>query len=232
MASIGSVMECHECQASDQYPDGVPDVFHGAGEVKLKEAFTDLSLPDVSRGISADDICRFQMSWHELLITYSGLNLTRSQDKLIAVAGIVSKIQASTGLRYYHGLWHDNHHPDLLLSELLWFAPNPRLCRHPDSRWTYSPETGGVYIYAFDQRTPSSSWPAIAGHLDFRVTFFDKYITENVDYANTGNSGYQHRPTSPNHLQFTQRYQCVYLEFGDEKNKNCHPFEKIMDYRS
>lgn len=227
----GVYWECHECQANDQYPDGVPDGLLAAGMVKLKETFTELSLPNPSKGISIEDIRCFQMSWHEVLITYSELDLTRSQDKLIAVFGIVSKIQASTGLHYYHGLWHDIHHPELLLSELLWFTPNPNLCMHPDSHQSAFEETGEVYGYEFNRRTPSYSWAAIAGCLDFRITFFNRYITENAIYARTGYSGYLHGPEIPHSLQFTPRYQNLYLE-GGKKHNDCHLSEKIIDYCS
>lgn len=153
----GVYWECHECQANDQYPNGVPDGLLPAGIVKLQETFTDLSLPYPSKGISIEDTSRFQMSWHELLITYSGLSMTRPQDKLIAVLGIVSRIQASTGLHYYHGLWHDIHHPDLLLSELLWCTSDPYDCKRPESsQWTVQ-GTEEVCKYAFNQRTPSYS---------------------------------------------------------------------------
>lgn len=228
----GLYWECHECRANDQYPDGVPDVLLGiAGKVKLKEIFTDLSLPDPSKGISTDHIRRFQMSWHELLNTYSKLDLTRSHDKLIAVAGIVSKIQSSTGFLYYHGLWHDIHHPDLLLSELLWYIPNPYGCVYPDSRrWDF--EDGGMYKYEFNRRTPSYSWAAIDGYLDFRVTFFDRYITENVDLnINMDHAGFHRSSQWDDYVQFTHRYHSVYLGGGGEK-RNCHPFKKTTDYRS
>lgn len=67
----------------------------------------------------------FMSGWFDLVEDYVGLQFTKSRDRLVAIAGIATKISRTTGLDYYYGLWHDVHRPQLLLAQLLWRTTIP-----------------------------------------------------------------------------------------------------------
>ncbi|KAI9711209.1 MAG: hypothetical protein M1820_002196 [Bogoriella megaspora] len=226
----GISWECHECQAHEQYPQGVPATLYGAGVVKLKETFSDLARPDPRKGVSAEDVRLFQMSWHELLMNYSVLNLTNNEDVLPAIAGIVDKIHLDTGFLYHYGLWHDIHHRELLLSELLWFSAHSYNSRRPNSVRYCSDKTGEVLMHEYERRAPSYSWAAVDGPKDFRITFFDRYIVgpTNFGTAHSWSAIMQLNTTPPTFFENTMRYHTVFIG-GDLKTL---PFEKTIEYRS
>ena len=84
----------------------------------------------------------FHQRWFELIGTYSRGNLTQTEDKLIAIAGVAQAVQDATGFTYLAGLWAEH-----LLFNLLWFVR-----RGPGRR-------PAVY------RAPSWSWAALDGNV-------------------------------------------------------------------
>jgi hypothetical protein len=59
----------------------------------------------------------FTHCWYQIVQFYSRGNLTFPTDKLVAISGIVRKIETVTGCEYLAGLWKES-----LITDLLWFA--------------------------------------------------------------------------------------------------------------
>ncbi|KAK4107505.1 HET-domain-containing protein [Canariomyces notabilis] len=59
----------------------------------------------------------FTHCWYQIVQLYSRGNLTFPTDKLVAISGIVRKIETVTGCEYLAGLWKES-----LITDLLWFA--------------------------------------------------------------------------------------------------------------
>jgi hypothetical protein len=82
--------------------------------------------------------------WANLIEWYSTCELTREEDKLIAISGIANVIRRNRGGLYYAGLWSDSFH-----AGLLWLRQAEELT-FPD-KW----------------RAPSWSWASIDGPLQY-----------------------------------------------------------------
>ncbi|KAM7197967.1 Heterokaryon incompatibility protein (HET) domain containing protein [Naviculisporaceae sp. PSN 640] len=132
---------CQEIQAAESWPSG-----------KTSENFIDQfdsfevdkarleKLLDPSQHVTAmNDL------WAVLLRDYAAStnNFTRTSDKLMALQGLASKIQASTGRRYCAGLWVDESLP----ASLLWTALGPSVKRPTDIRapsWSWASLDCGI----------------------------------------------------------------------------------------
>jgi hypothetical protein len=79
----------------------------------------------------------FLNTWHEIVRKYSATNLSRSGDLLVAIAGLVTRIQKQSQLTWSFGLWRE-----YLLQEMLWYVRG--------GKGTHCPE-----------RAPSWSWASI-----------------------------------------------------------------------
>ncbi|SRR6266536_1178222 len=67
--------------------------------------------------------------WFGIVPTYSKYNLTRIEDKPVALSGVVQRLQTATGLEYLAGLWRET-----LMWDLLWMTKYPREHRPPGYR--------------------------------------------------------------------------------------------------
>jgi hypothetical protein len=82
--------------------------------------------------------------WDEIVQLYTDTNLTRPEDKLVAISGLAREIQKETKDRYYAGLWAGDFE-----RTLLWYLQIPQRTR--------------LEKY----RAPSWSWAAIDGKVGF-----------------------------------------------------------------
>jgi hypothetical protein len=86
----------------------------------------------------SDSLLMFHTYWTKFLGMYTGTTLTRPADKLVAINGIISRIERSAHLKSLAGLWRE-----MLPGELLWNAehPNRMLLAHeyraPSWSWAY-----------------------------------------------------------------------------------------------
>ncbi|KAK3389739.1 heterokaryon incompatibility protein-domain-containing protein [Podospora didyma] len=67
-------------------------------------------------GSPALGLTNFRVNWQRLLRTYTATQLTKSEDRLIAFAGVAAAIQRPTGLTYVGGTWKELWPHDLLCS--------------------------------------------------------------------------------------------------------------------
>jgi len=127
--------ECHECEASETWPDGVLWWDRRAPSDKtVKSAFFDLTLVTPGSGVNDKSyIERFYQIWNWVLTTYSTSNLTFDSDILIAISGLAKSIEDRTGLTFFAGLWKE-----LLPLDLLWCFYEYWKCKQSSSYPTWS----------------------------------------------------------------------------------------------
>ena len=172
----GISWECHEMTANEAFIESIPVSRLEYRETKLKEEFAQLRQCYLSATASEEQRSFFSRVWHEIVKTYSELELTFASDKLIAFSGVTDEIRRCTGLTYYYGLWSSSFDQSLFLAELLWSAPFPRSDRQPDRNAISSQGPGK---YGWGMRAPTFSWAAIDGPVTYRTTFHDRLYNQN-----------------------------------------------------
>ena len=130
--------ECGKLHACEQYPQGLPKAFSLSAY--------DLKTIDSAREGDLDLSLELQVYklWNELLTTYCGCGMTEPSDKLVALAGIATRVHATLKSRYLAGLWQE-----YLMDDLLWQIED---IRNPVSR-------------PVRFRAPSWSWASVDGAL-------------------------------------------------------------------
>lgn len=128
--------EC-ELDASEDFPIGLPGVlvrkdqqnlFKRLDEIAIQ--FTDSEHPSPAHAV-----------WQRALSSYTQASLTKSEDKLIALAGIASELSPNISDGYIAGLWRD-----YMATELLWYV-----------------ELDAEGSKSKHYRAPSFSWASING---------------------------------------------------------------------
>ncbi|KAI4217673.1 MAG: hypothetical protein LQ351_000269 [Letrouitia transgressa] len=123
---------CRERTASEIWPTSVPYIVNDS-TVHLFGA----SFPHNNSSFQ-----ELFEDWRAILNEYSMSALTRPEDKLVAISGIVRIIQQATGMSYWAGIWdHD------LTRQLLWAA-------------------NGNNVRPQQYRAPSWSWASLDGKID------------------------------------------------------------------
>jgi hypothetical protein len=106
-------------------------------------------IPKAIASIGKDEGVAVWEAWQHIVGQYSNRNLTVPSDKLPAISGIASNIQAATSSRYLGGLWLEN-----LASDLLWST---------DSTAKSLEKTTALDTY----RAPSFSWASIKAPIKY-----------------------------------------------------------------
>lgn len=74
------------------------------------------------------------INWREVVVMYTRANLTKTTDKLVAIAGVAKRICNATGNEYLAGMWRGS-----LENDLCWYtlspAPKPNEYRAPSWSW-------------------------------------------------------------------------------------------------
>lgn len=96
--------------------------------------------------------------WCGIVSSYARGNLTRENDKLVALSGIASHVRLYTGWRYLAGLWEPN-----LLHHLFWYNK----ARHPNRSTRVCGTRPSVC------RAPSWSWASIEGDINWYMPVID-----------------------------------------------------------
>ncbi|CZR67321.1 uncharacterized protein PAC_17220 [Phialocephala subalpina] len=84
--------------------------------------------------------------WNKILYIYSTCRLTKVQDKLVAISGIIRKIQVEKNDKCVAGLWKSE-----MEIQLLWYVPwlSPRPDIYVSPSWSWASVNGSVYGYDF-----------------------------------------------------------------------------------
>ena len=155
---------CHTLEASEQFPKGVPDLREGSD--LLSHSLKPRSLQYLKSMIASENplwfyhrsqsgsnmspMERFWLSWRSIVLDYSSRSLTLEKDKLAAIAGLASVIQAKIGIQYIAGMWNTRFYIEY---ELCWKAS-----RKADGRQPYRPT---------EYRAPTWSWASVEGNISY-----------------------------------------------------------------
>ena len=133
--------ECVELDACETYPDGLPHADPGRWKG------IDLDVEFLSKILALEPERKQSMYefWHEVVRIYTLCDLTRPEDKLVAISGLAKRVQRCLGDEYIAGLWRES-----LPSELLWGVGKGDLNKRPSTR-------SNLY------RAPTWSWASIDG---------------------------------------------------------------------
>lgn len=161
--------ECRNLQACEAYPSGIPEVFSNARTVAWRQdqyqadpqkpaptngliewLFSTLGFGGRGHKPSTLDLRQAYTSWSETVERYMECNLSRSSDKLVAIAGIADRVQGFTKERYLAGLWDTAELPQ----SLLWYVP---VRKQADESVSQRAPPQGNHGY----RAPSWSWASI-----------------------------------------------------------------------
>lgn len=202
--------ECHEKDAAESWPDGLPDFQLRDGDVVHGGRLKDLVLPvpedfkneentltspvSNGKGLNKWKITNIKPDtygpWKRVVEKYSRTNLTNATDKLIALSGIAQMMSKEFGTnnRYVAGLWSRG-----LVSQLLWrvdpIYENGQFF-YRSSRPKYEESELRKY------RAPSFSWAAVDAQNGIR-------------YANTTEEG----------LHITIKSEFIHVEPESSDNK-------------
>lgn len=145
--------ECQELHACENYPAGLPSaVTYGAYDLKTidlpREADLDMS-PQL----------RVYKLWCVLLHTYTRCGITQAQDKLIALAGIATRVHETLQDQYLAGIWRS-----WLMYDLCWHVdftsqgkPAQRLDFYRAPSWSWASMEGPVNLGGSVLIHPSAS---------------------------------------------------------------------------
>lgn len=151
--------ECRELHACETLPDGIPsellsgiNVEPGVTEPAPIKSFEksirqlrEVALnKDESRRRAGGGPPQYQSVydiWNDILLTYVRCSLTKDQDKLVALSGVVKDFARAAGDEYLAGLWRRN-----FVNELLWLVGEP---------WEENPRPS---VRPSLYRAPSWSW--------------------------------------------------------------------------
>lgn len=93
----------------------------------------------------------FLMHWYEDLQDFSGRNLTKPTDRLVAISGVIKYIERNVSMKSYYGMWMDIIVIDLLWKHSGWSERLQRLIDVPT--WSWASLMGRV-APAFDVKRP------------------------------------------------------------------------------
>jgi hypothetical protein len=117
--------ECIECDATEPFPKGDTwDWNKDKQYCRPKEAFELLDLPigdELGDLTLSNGFNMFHYIWSGIIQKYTYCSLTRPDDKLVAINGVIRKIEQRTEMTNVAGLWRP-----YLLPELLWNTSNPK----------------------------------------------------------------------------------------------------------
>ncbi|MCJ1275164.1 hypothetical protein MMC21_002964 [Puttea exsequens] len=129
--------ECSECDASEDFPLGLPFVLVRSDQQSLFKIFDEA----VVQLMESEHPTPAHAVWQRALSSYTRASLTKSQDKLIALAGIASEMSSKFSDGYVAGLWKEH-----MATELLWYVDTDTVSSRPE---TY--------------HAPSFSWASVDG---------------------------------------------------------------------
>jgi hypothetical protein len=137
--------ECRNLEACETWPKGLPTMVHTddngfkSYENQINGKFRN----------PMDDLWEYR-AWNKVLYTYTGSKLSFPKDKLIALAGVASRMQKAMEGDYLAGLWRP-----YFTSDLLWRTKN----------------CGEHSVRAHPYRAPSWSWASVDVEITRHVPF-------------------------------------------------------------
>ncbi|KAH8808826.1 heterokaryon incompatibility protein-domain-containing protein [Xylogone sp. PMI_703] len=162
--------ECREKDACETFPEGFPS-FINTFDSRFKgvDLMSDgKRLRIMGSGDRSGDSFNGYFIWRRMLEAYSKSALTREEDKLVAISGLVKWMEKVLNDTYIAGLWKK-----LLPSQLLWTVT---YCQPPNRPSSYRPK-----IY----RAPSWSWASVEGEISPAPPAQDGLLVQILEYSIT-----------------------------------------------
>lgn len=106
--------------------------------------------------------------WKQILFVYSKCRLTKAQDKLVAISGIIRKIQVEKNDICVAGLWKSE-----IETQIFWVVggPSSRPGVYVAPSWSWASVNGSVDAYHFYESLPDRSQELHAHFLDVHVKY-------------------------------------------------------------
>lgn len=162
--------ECAESERAEEYPHGMAlrSPTDGRKEFKwhlnadpLQNAAASYETATVGTEETRDHYAVLNDKWTAVLSEYSRCELTKAQDKLVAISGVAKVLADRFGDTYLAGLWQSN-----LVGGLCWKVPKMR-------RTTQDLIPSGLYARRWeisrrleDNGAPSWSWASVDGEIE------------------------------------------------------------------
>ncbi|KAI4288634.1 MAG: hypothetical protein L6R35_002102 [Caloplaca aegaea] len=142
------IWECNEMAASEAYPTGLPSIYQNQAKARLKSLDPDTEGRRLRQLATTESDSRFfaHQLWPRIVQLYSQCQLTKPEDKLIAISGIAKRMGSIIHDEYVVGMWRR-----YLPSELLWFVDHHRQ------------SNGQPSVRPEKYRAPSFSWASVEG---------------------------------------------------------------------
>ena len=164
--------ECHELEACETFPSGVPNYFH---------RLLDNDFKVVSKHDSGDNeaaVAPFLRSWQKIITNYMNCGLTFASDKMVALSGVADEFRSLSDKAYVAGLFDNG----FLTEQLMWQRTGgQQMSGQPATR-------SSAY------RAPSWSWLSLDARISCPVMFESSQIEileVNIEPIN------EHNPTGP-----------------------------------
>jgi len=143
--------ECQKFDACESYPDGNPKFKQFKSNLKrdlpFKSNLNDgLDILAQTPRVPSTLLSRRLQFWYKVARAYLACNLTREEDKLVAISGLAKVFQASfAGTEYLAGIWRAS-----LINDLCWNMEPPRRrpIQYRAPSWSWACVDGGQYLSA------------------------------------------------------------------------------------
>ena len=163
--------QCLSLNACETMPNGVPAVVNSGGQQELQ--WRQLRARTKRQGLfSAKDRIQLQDVWRDAVKNYSSCNITKTSDKLPALAGMAQVMHSICKENYVAGMWGDGQE---LVVQLAWKVKD---CRNAEGRSSRRQR-------ADEYRAPTWAWPSVVDgvieiprriglHRDYELTLNEK----------------------------------------------------------
>ncbi|OCL07487.1 HET-domain-containing protein [Glonium stellatum] len=126
--------------------------------------------------------------WFYLVGEYSASNLTRQSDKLIAINGLVNRLKAQTGMKYWSGIWEDMAH-----AGLLWSARAEKLESIEDvvsaPSWSWASKKGPInHLQLYSHKPNQNLWVQEVSQDQWKLHAEMFHLQHNVGFGTLENS--------------------------------------------
>ncbi len=160
--------ECHELEACETFPAGLPTTFH----THVMNRFKAVDLPNdqmpTARGIPLLE------SWKKIVVAFMACDFTYPSDKVVAFSGIAEEFGSRSNDIYLAGLWKNC----FFTEQLLWYVNDKKQVN------------GQLSARPLMYRAPSWSWLSIDARINFDIMFqptLVEILEVNVKLADNNN---------------------------------------------
>ncbi|KAL8724379.1 MAG: hypothetical protein Q9181_006855 [Wetmoreana brouardii] len=140
--------ECHELEACEAFPGGLPEAFQELLVNRFKGVSQSVDKDYSDRAVS------FLKSWQKIVKAYMDCALTYADDKMIALSGVADEFRSINNDIYLAGLFENV----FLTEQLLWYVVGKQINGQPSTR-------PPVY------RAPSWSWLSLDAGITWPLSF-------------------------------------------------------------